>query len=465
MKRIIISLGTIMLLGVVVVGGTAAFFGDTEISAGNTFTAGAIDLEIDNDSYYNGEFNPGTSWDLKSLDGELFFNFLDLKPDDEGEDTISIHVGTNDAWACMDVTVTAFNDNGCTEPEFDDEELLYGVASSTCGNPGPDEGELQNEINFVWWADDGDNVLETDETELTFGQTSLSELAIHVPLADASGFGLFGTEPLSATTTYYIGKAWCYGTLTLDPVPSGQGVDPTVDPGIDCDGITVDNVTQTDSVEGTVSFFAIQSRHNDDFVCDNGGPLGCLEEADVMLVLDRSGSIVSAGATSTVVAAAKAFVDALAPTTTGIHVGLASFGSTASLDVHLTSDGEAVKTGIDGLLFGGGTFLEGGITIADLELDNPGDGHDRLDVSSPDVMVIITDGAATIGGTGEAQADAAKADGIEIFAVGVAISTTTAAFFEAEIVSVPGASHYFDAIDFAALEAVLGDLAMCELEV
>ena len=38
----------------VISGATGAFFSDTETSQGNTFTAGAIDLLVDNESYYNG---------------------------------------------------------------------------------------------------------------------------------------------------------------------------------------------------------------------------------------------------------------------------------------------------------------------------------------------------------------------------------------------------------------------------
>ena len=52
----------IVFVGAVVIGATGAFFSDTETSTGNTFTAGAIDLGVDNESYYNGAFNEETSW-------------------------------------------------------------------------------------------------------------------------------------------------------------------------------------------------------------------------------------------------------------------------------------------------------------------------------------------------------------------------------------------------------------------
>ena len=67
----------------IIAGSSTAFFSDTETSTDNIFQAGAIDLKIDNESYYNGEPSASTSWDLKDLEeGDLFFNFTDLKPGD-----------------------------------------------------------------------------------------------------------------------------------------------------------------------------------------------------------------------------------------------------------------------------------------------------------------------------------------------------------------------------------------------
>lgn len=47
MKKILLSLGTIVAIGAIVAGGTIAFFNDTETSTGNIFTAGSIDLKVD----------------------------------------------------------------------------------------------------------------------------------------------------------------------------------------------------------------------------------------------------------------------------------------------------------------------------------------------------------------------------------------------------------------------------------
>jgi len=284
MKKILLSIATLGVLGAAVVGGTTAIFSDAEVSTGNTFTAGAIDLTIDNESYYNGVLNDGeggTTWlQPANLDdgqgpGEngayFFFDFRDLKPGDWGEDTISLHVNNNDSWLCADVTLRSDADNGSTEPELNDEESYTA-----------DDGELAEAVDFIWWADDGDNVLEKDEEPLPsgpLGYLDVDETAT-VALADASGNIWEESGPLLGDSVRYIGKAWCFGELTLTPFDQDglgkEGTDsnpstpngPTVrGAGFDCDGSQEDNSTQTDSMTADISFRAEQSRHNGDFLC------------------------------------------------------------------------------------------------------------------------------------------------------------------------------------------------------
>ena len=181
MKRILLSLGVIAIVGVVAAGATGAFYGDTEKSTGNTFTAGAIELKVDSTSHYNSMIcvlNPsetvgdyywqpevgfipspehfpaqGTpcngTWTETDIEGGVhtFFNFLDLKPGDEGEDTISLHVYNNDAWGQLVLSNIVDTDNDCTEPEQDMED---GNCVPTTGN-----GEIDNYLAFTGWLDQG----------------------------------------------------------------------------------------------------------------------------------------------------------------------------------------------------------------------------------------------------------------------------------------------------------------------
>ena len=256
------------VVGMLSIGATSAIFSDDETSTGNTFTAGAVDLTIDNESYYNGEVNEGTSWlqpanldDGEGPSGEgayLFFDFDDVKPGDYGEDTISLHVNDNDSWLCVDVTLTSDDDNGLTEPEEEDGDTTDGVG----------EGELADAIDFMWWADDGDNVYESDETLLPAGPLGNLDVdqTVSVALADSTTNIWDGEGPLEGGSVRYIGKAWCLGEMVATPVEAGDN-DPLVDPGFTCDGAPVNNVTQTDSMSADIVFHAEQARHNDDFEC------------------------------------------------------------------------------------------------------------------------------------------------------------------------------------------------------
>lgn len=268
MRRIITSLGIIIALGAMVVGTTGAFFSDTETSVGNAFVAGAIDLTIDNESYYNGVLHAATTWALSDLDaGHLFFDFHDLKPADDGEDTISLHVGTNEAYACMELALTGNDDVSTTEPEdvVDDPDVPGNLW----------DGELAQAIEIVWWADDGNNILEPGEGILTPGgvPVSLFDLATttswKIALADSENNVWGGVGGIPGGAERYIGKAWCFGTMTLDPVETP--VSPQVDPGYTCSGAGLGNETQTDSTTLDLQFVAVQARHNSDFLCPEGG--------------------------------------------------------------------------------------------------------------------------------------------------------------------------------------------------
>ena len=184
MKKILLSLATIAIVGIAATGLTVSFYGDTETSTGNTFTAGSIELKIDSRSHYNnmvctdmGEadpryqwqpevgFNPGPedypqpgdacdgTWAETDLqDGaQKFFNFSDLKPGDKGEDTISLHVYDNDAWGQFEFTPTRDADNTCTEPETVAEDSNH---NDTICDPEND-GEIDENLYWTAWLDWG----------------------------------------------------------------------------------------------------------------------------------------------------------------------------------------------------------------------------------------------------------------------------------------------------------------------
>ena len=386
MRRIILGLLLIVGAGAVILtGATGAFFSDTETSTGNTFAAGAINLQVDNESYYNGnkcaenplageahpnepyfiwQGNapypvPGTpctiSWELDDLDnGRLFFNFTDLKPDDESEDTISLHVGTNDAYACMDVTLTSNDDNSSTEPELDTPDQPEDINNTW-------DGELAQNLEFFWWADDGDNVYEEGENSISDGVQALYDLATTSPfsvaLADSQNNVWGDTGPIPGDKIVYIAKAWCFGNLALAPVAAGQGVNPSVDSGTTCDGTSLNNLTQTDGVTLDVAFRAIQARHNTDFLCkgpdeeprtakitvtklitnDNGGNNAI---ADFQLFVNNGSVVtnVTSGVETTVSAGSYTVGE------TGVSGYVATIGGDCALDGSITLNSGDVKS-------------------------------------------------------------------------------------------------------------------------
>jgi hypothetical protein len=173
-------------------------------------------------------------------EGHTFFNFDDVKPGDWGRDVISLHVYDNDAYACMSA-MNVVNDENTRLP-----------LETTAGDTTDSVGELGANINIFAWRDlDGDGVYEPP-TETAIGNSTLNGLS-SLPLslfAPANGL------KLTATTTAYVGLAWCAGSQTVNP-----------DGSITCDGSALGNIVQTDKVTANLSLYAEQVRNNPNFIC------------------------------------------------------------------------------------------------------------------------------------------------------------------------------------------------------
>ncbi len=268
MNRILVSVLVIGLVSGVGFALTRAFFSDTETSAGNTMTAGAVDLYLANDSYYNGNPNSTTSWELRpALTNEKFFDFDDIKPGDWGEDTITLKVENNPVWACAEIAITQDDDGSCTEPELLDDP------SCAPDNTALFDGEIAENVSYVVWHDDGDNVLEDNESPsavLAQGKLDQLEAGIKLALVDSQVNNLGGNpgEAMLGATDYYLGKAWCFGDMTLEPVAQGEENSPNTDPGFSCDEAGINNASQTDMLQADITFEVIQTRNNPNFVCE-----------------------------------------------------------------------------------------------------------------------------------------------------------------------------------------------------
>lgn len=288
MKKILKGAAVLAAVSALAIGATMAFFSDVEVSEGNVFVAGALDLKISNESYYYGPNEQGMidlwfmedlSWMADDLVGHLFFDYEDLKPGDWGEDTIDIYIDDNPGWVCMDITLTGSYDNGMTEPEANVDL-------------NPDLGELEEQIWFTFWADDGDNLFEVDENVLFDGWLYQLD-GWSLTLADSmyNAWGLEPGTPVPGGEEVYIAKAWCYGDmLGWSPLPVDNPYasvneawtaymmgDNPYGTGVYCDGsgdmMGLDhNLSQTDVVTLDVEFYAEQWRHNEEFTCGEPVP-------------------------------------------------------------------------------------------------------------------------------------------------------------------------------------------------
>ena len=117
-----------------------------------------------------------------------------------------------------------------------------------------------------------------------------------------------------------------------------------------------------------------------------GAPVTDRNKLDVMLVIDRSGSMQGTPLTDCK-NAAKSFINNLDPLLD--QVGLVSYSDTATLNRQLTTNFANVKTSIDGLASGGTTNIGDGVFDGQAELTSVRHRADAIPV-----MIVLSDGVA-----------------------------------------------------------------------
>ena len=236
-KKILVSLSVIAAVAAIAIGGTVAYFSDTETSTGNTFTAGSLDLKVDSTCHYwtdanaDGQYEDVVcdnfgNWSETDLGPAYkFFNFSDVKPGDKGENTISLKPVNNDAYICAYVMNLMNDDNGLTEPE--------SIVDTT---NGVGNGELQQNIHLKIWKDNGDgNDYDPCDNVWEAGEQVLVEDTV---IDNNNGAWFLGQ--ITGNTKSCLGVAW--------NVPT-----------------TVGNVIQSDKVSADIMFYAEQVRNNPNF--------------------------------------------------------------------------------------------------------------------------------------------------------------------------------------------------------
>lgn len=172
---------------------------------------------------------------------------------------------------------------------------------------------------------------------------------------------------------------------------------------------------------------------------------------DIMLVLDRSGSMAGIPLSDLKIAANQ-FVNLIDETTDGVldgqigngsRVGVVSFAGDASLDQGLTDSATDVKIAINALSAFGSTDHEAAFALTE-------DTFVAQSPSNDKVVVMMTDGQTTAGG--DPDDDAASLRNIaEIFLIGINAANTNDLN---EWATDPDADHVFTAPDSSDLEEI-----------
>lgn len=143
------------------------------------------------------------------------------------------------------------------------------------------------------------------------------------------------------------------------------------------------------------------------------------QPTDIVLILDRSRSMTGNPLTSLKKGADK-FIDIIDEATDGAadgqigggsRIGIVSFSTTATQDTQLITSVQTLKTAVNSLTADGSTNHEDAFVKA-LALFDPASSNAK-------VMVMFTDGVTTAGGPPAPVAEAAKAQGVTIYVIGL----------------------------------------------
>ncbi|MCD6178144.1 hypothetical protein J7K03_02760 [bacterium] len=115
-KKILISLSIIGIVAAIAVGGTVAYFSDTETSTGNTFSAGSLDLKVKDGD------NPGVLFTLSNITPGQYY--------DAGTVTLK-NAGSIPGRLSIKIKDPVSNENSLEEPEIE-----AGDAPDTEVDPG-----------------------------------------------------------------------------------------------------------------------------------------------------------------------------------------------------------------------------------------------------------------------------------------------------------------------------------------
>ncbi|MFT4956985.1 MAG: putative ribosomally synthesized peptide with SipW-like signal peptide, partial [Halobacteriales archaeon] len=411
-RKILAGLGTIGVASAGVGMGTSAYFSDVETYEDNVLTAGALDLTVDWEEHYSDwSDDEAAGPDGGTLDIQMSDPDDPDTPDvDEGADYVGLPDPTDPLIWVHEEDLGAFMDNTSIEayPDADDngvqDEILYGDTTEA------DELEYLPCEEFAQVDEDLDPDGGTELRSLNMDTVANwpleeGEDAEPAPLVNLQDVkpGDFGELTLSFHLCDNPGYVWLTGDLVeasenglTEPEMKDPDEDQTLNETGDIvpkDGVDDPEVELLDEIQTLLWY-----DEDGDNVYEPGGEAG---KADIMLVLDRSGSM-SGTAISDAKTAANKLIDSVGD---DAQIGVVGFADEATMAQQLTDVGnnaQAVKDAVNNLSAGGGTNVEEAIDLAHNEVD----GHDvyydytasgKARSGAEKIVVLLTDGSPNEG--------------------------------------------------------------------
>ena len=181
MRRILLSLMIIALVGALIGGGIYAYFSDTEASTGNTFTAGTLDLQV-------GSADPCTET----------ISIGNLKPTESGNAGTWLTQNTGSINGTLDIELSAITNNENTRSEVE----------TAAGDTTDDPGELGTLLEVAFWMDvdksndwsDGDYYLKSDGTKVSWTSGTVLPAEAYAILNDYDSDSWSDVQTVNATS-------------------------------------------------------------------------------------------------------------------------------------------------------------------------------------------------------------------------------------------------------------------------
>jgi predicted ribosomally synthesized peptide with SipW-like signal peptide len=209
MKRTLLSLAMIALVGVLAIGATIAQFEDTETSNDNTFTAGTLDLTVDGNNGINtikftvADMKPG---DFIGANGTGLFT-------DPGNVQCTGGAGYSKFWTLRNIgSVNGYLDlDSVVKTEAENTRWEPEISS---GDTTDATGELMGRLQALVWIESDNNHCVTAGEQIYKGPLSGFSTVERNELISA------GTEKRLLMVVY-----WAPGTTAEDNVAMSDGVD------------------------------------------------------------------------------------------------------------------------------------------------------------------------------------------------------------------------------------------------